>query len=125
MITRQEILMGRDKQAPLTPEMEKNLELLLERVNILRAKYGRPMVVSSGYRPPVLNKQAGGATGSAHMTCEAVDFRDVSRELTNWIMQNQHLLEEIDIYIENPIHTPTWLHVQTRPTKSGRRIFNP
>lgn len=35
---------------------------------------GNPVVVSSGYRSPLVNKIVGGAIASAHMTGRAVDF---------------------------------------------------
>jgi uncharacterized protein YcbK (DUF882 family) len=68
MITREEILMGRDKQYPLNEEQEKNLQILLERVNKLRKEYGKPMIVSSGYRPAAINaKVPNAANGNASM----------------------------------------------------------
>jgi len=125
MITREEVLMGRDKQYPLTPELERNLQELLRRLNLFRQIYGRPMVVTSGYRPAALNKQVGGAKNSAHMTCEACDFRDEKGELRRYILQNPNVLEVCDLYCEDFSFTPTWVHLQTRRTKSGKRIFKP
>jgi hypothetical protein len=55
MISRDEILMGRDKQAPLTGPMEVNLEKLLKAVNKFRAVWGKPMKVTSGYRPAAIS----------------------------------------------------------------------
>ena len=70
MISRDEILMGRDKQAPLTGLMEVNLRKLLQAVNKLRAAYGKPMIVSSGYRPAAINATIpGAAKKSNHMAC--------------------------------------------------------
>lgn len=117
--------MGRDLEYPLGPIEEANLAKLLDKVNVIRARYGKPMYVSSGYRPGTYNKAAGGAPNSSHKTCEAVDFRDKDRELTKWLLQNSKILEELDLYMEHPLHTPSWVHLQTRPTKSGSRIFKP
>jgi len=125
MITREEVLMGRDKQYPLTPELERNLQELLRRLNLFRQMYARPMVVSSGYRPAALNKRVGGAKNSAHMTCEACDFRDDKGELRRYILQNPSVLEACDLYCEDFNFTPTWVHLQTRRTRSGNRIFKP
>jgi len=125
MITRDEVLMGRDKQYPLTPELERNLQELLRRLNMFRQMYARPMVVSSGYRPAGINKQVGGAKNSAHMTCEACDFRDEKGELRRYILQNPNVLEVCDLYCEDFSFTPTWVHLQTRRVKSGKRIFKP
>lgn len=119
MITKKEILMGRDVEYPLTEELEKNLEKLLEAVNKLRSKYGKPMIVSSGYRPGKYNVAAKGAKNSAHLTCEAVDFKDADGELKKFC--TDEVLEECGLYMEHPDNTPTWLHVQIRETKN--RVF--
>jgi hypothetical protein len=48
LITRREVLKGREVEFPLTPELEENLEVLLERINKFRWRYGNPMVINSG-----------------------------------------------------------------------------
>jgi len=121
MIARNEILMGRDVQYPLTQELEDNLSKLLEAVNKLRTLYGKPMYVNSGYRPGHYNSDAGGALNSAHQLCEAVDFKDDDNALKNWI--TVEILEQCGLYQESPASTPTWLHVQVRPTIN--RVFIP
>lgn len=115
--------MGRDKDAPLSQEQFYNLLDLLPRINLIRFHYKRPMVVSSGYRPPAINAQAGGASNSAHLTCQAVDFKDENGDLMRWCLANVFLLEQAGLYMENPNYTLGWVHLQSRPTKS--RVFNP
>lgn len=121
MITRAEILMGRDKEYPLTPELEANLIKLLEAVNKFRKLYGAPLLVSSGYRPGKYNKAAGGASNSAHLTCQAVDFKDIAGKIKEFATVK--ILEDCGLYMEWPGRTPTWCHLQIRPTKS--RVFVP
>jgi len=121
VISRDEILMGRDAQFPLTPELEANLTALLEAVNKLRALYGEPMYVSSGYRPGPFNKAAGGAKNSPHMTCQAVDFHDADGKLKAWVTTD--ILEQCGLWQEDPKSTPTWLHVDIRPR--AHRVFIP
>ncbi len=121
MISRDEVLMGRDKEYPLSADLEINLTKLLEAVNKLRAAYGKPMYVSSGYRPGHYNKDAGGATNSAHCLCMAVDFHDVDGAIKSWITED--ILVECGLWQESPQSTPTWVHVQIRPTHN--RVFNP
>lgn len=126
-ITRKEVLMGRDVEYPLSEEQEKNLEKLLEAVNKLRSLYGKPMRVTSGYRPGHYNTKAGGGKRSAHLTCEAVDFADKDRALTNFCTDD--ILEQCGLWMESPDVATTWCHLQTREPKSrwnGRkRVFNP
>lgn len=121
MITKDEILMKRDKEYPLSKEQEDNLIKLLSAVNKLRALYGKPMLVSSGYRPGKYNTAAGGAAKSAHLTCEAVDFKDADGKLKAWV--TPEILKQCGLYMEDPAATPSWIHVQIRPTKN--RIFKP
>lgn len=125
MITRDEILMGRDKAFPLNPEQENSLYILTTRLNKFRAIYGKSMVISSGYRPAGINARVGGATNSAHIACQACDFRDVNGDIRKFIQENPSVLEACDLYCEDFKHTPTWVHLQTRRTRSGKRIFKP
>lgn len=119
MISRDEILMGRDAEFPLSQELEDNLKLLLICVNKLRALYGKPMYVSSGYRPGHYNSDVSGAKNSTHMVCMAVDFHDVDNALKDWI--TVEILEECGLWQEDPAKTPTWLHVDTKPREN--RVF--
>lgn len=43
-------------------------------MELVRNLLGAPIIISSGYRSPALNKAVGGAANSQHMTGEAVDF---------------------------------------------------
>jgi hypothetical protein len=129
-VTRDEVLKGRERDYPLTPELEANLTKLLEAVNKLRIAYGQALVVTSGYRPGHFNKSAKGASRSAHMTCEAVDFRDSDGALGKWCLNNLQLLEQLGLYMESPLYTheppgKRWIHVQIRAPKSGNRVFIP
>jgi zinc D-Ala-D-Ala carboxypeptidase len=122
-ITEAEVLMDRDKQNPLTPEMRQNLEKLMVAINLVRDLYGKPLTVSSGYRPAAQNAAAGGASKSCHLTLEAVDFADADRKLTKWCLKNLDILASAGLYMESPVNTPTWVHLQTRAPASGKRIF--
>lgn len=56
-----------------------NLKRLCEDVlEPLRMKWGRPIIVTSGYRSPTLNKLVGGAKNSDHRFGSAADIRTVS-----------------------------------------------
>jgi uncharacterized protein YcbK (DUF882 family) len=121
MITKKEILMGRDVEYPLNENLKNNLDKLLECLNKFRELYGKPMAVSSGYRPGKYNVLVKGAKNSSHITCEACDFRDNDGKLKSFI--TEEILEMCDLYMEDPNYTPTWVHLSIRPTK--KRIFKP
>lgn len=130
MISRVEVLKGRDRDYPLTPELEANLDKLLVAVNKVRQAWGKSLIVTSGYRPGHYNKSARGAKKSAHMTCEAIDFADGDGSFGKWCLNNLKLLEECGLYMESPIYTheppaKRWVHLQIRRPASGNRVFIP
>lgn len=123
---RTELLHGREVANPLTPEMEDNLEKLIKAINPIREAWGRPMQISSCYRPSSINSSVGGAKSSAHMMCQAVDIVDKDGKLAEWILNNLDFVKESGILgIEDPRYTKGWLHLSTRPAKSGRLVFIP
>lgn len=123
MIDLKTYLMGRDKMYPLDPVKEANAHELLRRVNGLFLELGVTPYLTSGYRPGHWNKNAGGSLKSAHLSCEAIDLEDkfgkIKKEIT------LELLEKYDLYMEHPDATKGWIHLQTRKTRSGNRIFKP
>lgn len=100
-----------------TPSIEvvSNLQqLCIHVLEPLRAYFNTPIVVSSGYRSPALNKAVGGSTTSQHMTGEAADLRipseAVGKEWFKWIMDNckfHQLIWEKD----TPSSAHHWIHV--------------
>lgn len=114
LISRKEVLMGRDVEYPLTAHVESCLTTLLIVLNKFRAAYGKPMNVTSGYRPGKYNEAAGGATRSCHLTCEATDFEDADGSIYAFCKANVPLLEQLGIWVEDRVNTPTWCHLQIR-----------
>jgi len=125
MIRLPEFLMGRHLEYPLTLELALNAAQLLAAINYLRGVYGKPLTVSSGYRPGHFNKRAGGAKNSSHLTCEAIDIADPDGKFGEWCLANLHHLEHANLYLENPAYTPGWAHLQARRPVSGNRVFIP
>lgn len=126
MIMRSDYLMGRDVKWPLTVEQEMEVTKLLASVQGLFADCPVPLSVSSGYRPAAVNAQVpNSAKRSAHMYCQAVDLKDPEGNLARYMLLNVSLLDKWDLYLEDPSYTKGWVHLQTRRTRSGRRIFKP
>lgn len=100
-----------------------NATELLRRVNALLEYLGCDVTLSSGWRPPSYNKKIRGSLYSAHLTGQALDIKDIDGSFKEMVTED--LLRQYDLYQESPLHTPTWCHLQTRPTKSGKRIFLP
>lgn len=138
MITRDEILMGREKEYPLTMELAINLADFMGSINYIRGRYGRPLSTSSGYRPGHYNKDAGGAKDSTHLYCLASDSSDHKKvireidgkkyligEFANWCLDNLKELEIAGLFMEDPRYTDGWVHLQKRTPPSLKRVFIP
>jgi hypothetical protein len=126
MITILDYLMGREVEYPITPEMALDAEDLVSRVNRVLHEFGEDRVVTSGYRPPKINAQVhGAAPKSNHTICRACDLEDKDGRLDQFCLDNLALLEEIGLWLESPIHTDSWCHVQKVPPHSGNRVFLP
>lgn len=124
MITSEEVLMGRATFDDLSDELKSNLNELLTALNLFRKEYGKPMYVTSGYRPASINSATPGASKkSAHMTLQACDFNDASGDIFEFIKNDPSVLERCGLYMENPGWTPTWIHLQVR--SASKRIFLP
>lgn len=114
----------RPKRWPPGDELLENATITASRVNMLLILFGESRGLSSGYRPPAINKATkGAATKSTHMTCKAADIEDPDGKLDRWI--TDEVLEHCDLYREHPNHTDGWCHVQTSPPKSGKRTYIP
>lgn len=78
----------------------------------VREIVGKPLIITSGYRCPELNKAIGGAITSQHIFCEAIDFvvkglrpEDVfNRIVTSDLKYNQ-------IIIERNTKGSQWVHI--------------
>ena len=55
-------------------EALENLYILAMALEEIRARLGKPIVISSGYRSPALNAAVGGAANSAHVLGYAADL---------------------------------------------------
>lgn len=99
------------------PEFTVNLQKLCETVlQPIRDEYKKPIVVSSGYRCPLLNKIVGGKPGSCHVTGSAIDIQSVKDTKE----ENKKLFDLIvDMIKSNKIVVRTlidernysWLHI--------------
>lgn len=57
-----------------SPDIVVNMLELASVLEIIRARLGSPIVISSGYRSPALNAAVGGSENSAHMQGWAADL---------------------------------------------------
>lgn len=57
-----------------SPDTVANLKRTAELLEQVRGLLGKPLIVTSGYRSPEVNRAIGGATHSQHMVGQAADF---------------------------------------------------
>lgn len=143
-ITVEQYFMGRDAAYPPTTVMRANAQILVALANELLEEAdadGVPLtrldqvtgtLVASGYRPPAVNERTSNAAKSSpHLTCEGLDIQDSrNQDLARWCLRNLPILERLGLYLENPrwtysVNADHWVHVQSRPPRSGRRVFVP
>lgn len=99
-----------------------NIELAIintaSRLDVVRALLGSPVLISSGYRSPELNKAIGGSPTSNHLTGEAVDFtcplygtpQDVFKRIRESSVQFDQLILEFG----------RWVHIGFGPKNRGQ-----
>ena len=117
--------MGRDTDYPLTNKLKENLDMLVDALSKFESIDKKNLRVSSGYRPDLFNKNANGAKKSNHMVCLACDFYDMGSTLDKYCIENLDVLEECGLYLEHPMWTRGWCHLQCIAPASGNRVFIP
>lgn len=113
-----------------TAIIDGNLQNLCERLNKVRATWGKSMIVTSGLRSEaqqqdLLKAGKSNAPKSKHLQGLAADIADPDGSLGKWCLQNVKVLEEAGLWLEHPDYTPNWVHFQSTPPASGRRYFVP
>jgi hypothetical protein len=128
--------MGRDSKyrGELTGQIRANADDLLRKVNTLVDLAGLSLEnspttgsqITSGWRPAAVNAGVpGAAPRSKHMTGQAIDLYDPEGALDDWCVANSHRLAAVGLYLEHPLATKGWCHLQSVAPRSGNRIFYP
>lgn len=109
-------LRGLENRPP--PEVVENLRRTALALEAVRTLLGdRPILVSSGYRSPDVNRRVGGAANSAHMSGQAVDFTcwsfgdpaEICRTIAGSAIEYDQLIDEL-----------TWCHIGFGPRRRGQ-----
>lgn len=112
-------------------QQKENLKrLTVEILQPIREKYGKPVIVTSGFRCQKLNNAVGGAKTSQHCNGEAADIRSVSdsisdnRELFNLVLR---MMKDKEIKVGQLIdeYGYNWVHVSLpRHNKVNNQILH-
>lgn len=104
--------LGIDNRVPA--ELRESADYTLGRLDEIREGYGKPIVITSGYRCPQLNKVVGGKPNSQHVKAQAADLK-FDEELLVYILEHC----KFDQLIEERSRRTRWIHISFK--KSGER----
>ena len=95
-------------------DIKKNLTLFINTVlDPIREDWGSPIIVSSGYRCPELNKAVGGVKTSGHLYgyCADLQVKGDLRKFSNFVIEwmKEHQMKWDQIIWEKSGNV-TWLH---------------
>lgn len=90
----------------------------------IRQHFGKPMIITSGYRTPSHNKACGGAAYSQHLYGRAADFKIAGVGPDTVAAYAETLLPGrggIGVYPPKAGRAEGWVHIDTRASKSRWR----
>jgi uncharacterized protein YcbK (DUF882 family) len=136
-MTRTEVKLGfLDRQRQRQPEVKvmENLTRVCQWLEMLRTAYNNrygegdePVIVTSGYRCPELNRLVGGCPTSNHLTGCAADLRVAGKEqLLRYVvilldLSDTHHQDFDELLLERNARG-YWLHFAVRPKDNRRKI---
>lgn len=113
------------KNIPNEEERLNLIALVAAVLDPLRERYGKPIIVTSGYRCAALNKCVGGVTGSQHRKGEAADI--VTKEGAKGNFELGRLIVECGQFDQVIFEDcgkndllPQWIHVSWKRTGALR-----
>ena len=90
----------------------------LQCLDEIREGYGKPIIITSGYRCPLLNSAVGGVSNSQHTKCEAADLR-WDEGLLAYILDNC----DYDQLIEEKVKNVKWIHISFRENNNRKQYI--
>lgn len=118
---------------PGTKELTNLIKLVTTVLQPIRDKYGKPIIISSGYRCPKLNKAVGGSATSQHKIGQAADIHSLSNtEKDNMILWNIicDMVKNGEIKTGQYIFEygykavgPDWIHVSTPGNHLNQKLY--
>lgn len=100
-----------------SPEVIKRLRNTAKGLERVRAVLGKPILISSGYRSPALNKAVGGSATSDHMNGDAADFISPGFGAPIAICR---AIVAAGIKFDQLIEEGTWVHISFGPRMRGQ-----
>lgn len=106
-------------------EVVKNLQYGVDMVlDPLRRLYGKPIIITSGYRCQKLNDLVGGVSNSWHIKGNAADIHVESLTEATKLFNNLQKMPSVDTVLFEHSSSAQWMHVQWDMTKTPRHHYN-
>ena len=108
-----------------TFEVVDNLNRLADYLDCIREKLGKPILVNSGFRCPVLNKAVGGVSNSQHLKGLAADVVCADMESLEKVLRETGGFDQLIKEHRNGSNS-FWFHVSVCPRngKPRNQIMN-
>jgi len=111
---------------PGTAEVENLIHLAKNILQPVREHFGKPVIISSGYRSPELCEAIGSSAKSQHAKGEAADFEIGgvdNKELAAWIAANCDFDQLILEFYEEGDPNSGWVHCSSSMEKSRKQML--
>ena len=111
---------------PGTAEIENLIHLAKNILQPVREHFGKPVIISSGYRSPELCEAIGSSAKSQHAKGEAADFEIGgvdNKELATWISKNTEFDQLILEFYDGVDPNSGWVHCSASKEKSRKQIL--
>ena len=107
-----------------TFEVVDNLNKLADYLDVIREKVGKPILISSGFRCPVLNKAVGGVSNSQHQKGLAADLICADMESLEKVLRETGGFDQL-IKEHRKGSNSFWFHVSicTRNGKPRQQVI--
>ena len=94
-----------------TFEVVDNLNKLADYLDVIREKVGKPILISSGFRCPVLNKAVGGVSNSQHLKGLAADLICADMESLEKVLRETGGFDQLIKEHRKGFPNSFWFHV--------------
>ena len=111
---------------PGTVEIENLIHLAKTILQPVREHFGKPVMISSGYRSPALCEAIGSSAKSQHAQGEAADFEINgidNVDLAAWISRNCDFDQLILEFYDNVDPNSGWIHCSSKKESSRKQIL--
>lgn len=111
-------------------EIKKRIIELVEKVmQPIRTKWGKSIIITSGYRCKELNDKVGGSKTSQHMSGYACDFETTNGQNAELFNMIKEMIENKEIEVDQLIweygtkENPNWIHISLHTDKMRNQIL--